>query len=693
MKRLLSTILILLTTLQFTIQAVAENERPKIAVVLAGGGAKGIAHIPVLKAIEDAGIPVDMVVGTSIGSIVGGLYCTGYSPDTMRQIVRSTDWIKLITDNPDFGQASLSSKKADESYLLRFSFDANRLRSKTGRGGMIYGTNVERFFKQLTRFLPDTLDFGDMPIPFACVGTNAVTGECKVFDYGNVPRAMRASMAIPTVFTPVTIDSVVYVDGGVCDNFPVDIARQMGADIIIGVDLKVQTTEQQLTNSAIDLLMNCIDLYSMEKYTRNVADADIYIPIDVTGYSAASFGAAALDSLLCRGEYYASLKKSALDSLRTSLSLTDEPVRIRIGDYSFAKSHANTSWSSSEEEVATRNSLYEVNNGSMKSSINVAGRFDNVEHASLLAKANMVLSPRKAALLVLQARLGERLQAKVDISRQTFGTQRMGLSYKFQKHNIDMYHQGEKAINLKMLQNKFNYYFTQDWHNIKYSFGLNYNIFNYSDAIIDPNYRDKPFTTERFFTYYLTGEINTLDYQYYAAKGHRIELRADFITDNLISYKDKAIFPIFSINMQNSFALSERFSMSPHLFARVMISQGAEKPLALMNMSGGLFSEQHFLQQYGMAGVSNMELISEDGFGLVGITGQFNSFKNHYIRVTADVCTHTNHIQDALDSDNINWGINASYNIRTAFGPLSAKAYWNDINKSFDLLLSAGYYF
>ena len=99
---------------------ISKKDRPTVAVVLAGGGAKGVAHVPALKAIEDAGLPVDLVVGTSIGSIVGAMYCTGYSPDTMRQIIRSKDWIKLITDNPDYSiQKTLSGKKDDESYLLR----------------------------------------------------------------------------------------------------------------------------------------------------------------------------------------------------------------------------------------------------------------------------------------------------------------------------------------------------------------------------------------------------------------------------------------------------------------------------------------------------------------------------------------------------------------------------------------------
>ena len=698
MKRLLA-LLLLLVTLPVCADGstpTPANHRPKVAVVLAGGGAKGIAHISALKAIEDAGLPVDMVVGTSIGSIVGGMYCTGYSPDTMRQIVRQTDWIKMITDNPDFGKTSINSKIADESYVLRFSLDRTRLQSRTGRGGMIHGVNIERFFSYLTRFLPDTLDFCDMPIPFACVGTNAVTGECKVFESGNVPRSMRASMAIPTVFTPVTIDSAVYVDGFVCDNFPVDVARRMGADIIIGVDLVTPKEDAQLTSSPIDLLMNCIDLYSQERYSKNIADADIYIPIDVTGYSAASFGPEALDSLLCRGEYYSALKRASLDSLRNALHLTDEPTRIRIGSYSFAKAHVNTSsWSTNAEEQATHDSYYKRNHEQLNNAFSLGGRFDNVEFASLLLNANLVLSQRKSAQLVFQMRLGERLEAKVDINRRLIGSQRMGLNYKYQMHDIAMHQSGDKMLDMKMRHHKFNYYLTQSWHNVKYTFGINYNTFRYSDILQGTDFIkiDKNAAIERYFSYYIRGEVNTLDYQYFATKGLRLDFCADLITDNLLAFQGKRPMPIFSISLQNSFRITDRFSVSPHAYARIMLSKDIDQPLSLMNMIGGLFSEQHYMQQYSMAGMYKMELIDEDGLGLVGLTGQYQPFKNHYIRLTADVCTHTNHIQDALASESVNWGINASYNIRTPLGPLAVKAYWNDLTHSFAMWLNAGYYF
>lgn len=671
------------------------TRRPKIAVVLAGGGAKGVAHVAALKAIEDAGIPIDLVVGTSIGSIVGGMYCTGYSPDTMRKIIAETDWIKMITENPDFDNRSLSSKKDDENYILRFAVDANRIKSSTGLGGVLQGTNVIHFFRKLTRFLPDSLDFTDMPTPFACIGTNAVTGERKVFTSGNVPLAMRASMAIPTAFTPVTIDSLVYVDGGVCDNFPVDVAREMGADIVIGVDLTVKKEDSQLTNSAIDLLMHCVDLFSQETYRRNVADADIYIPIDVTGYSAASFGREALDTLMQRGDHYASLKKPQLDSLRQTLNLAEEPIRIRVGDYAFAKSNELTSsWKPTEEE-SRRNSLYLANEGSLKSSVSIGGRYDNQEYATLQLRAGMVLSEKKAALLAINGRLGSRLEGKADLSLRTFGTQRVGLSYKFQRHDIAMNYRGDKIINLDLKLNKVNLYLTQEWHNIKYTFGANYNNYHLDDILYDAEFFDEKdkHKTQWYFSYYLKGEVNTLNQQYFPTRGQRIEISADLVTDNLIGYQNVTPLPIFAGSATTMIPVNNRLVFAPHVYARIMVTEDIEEPWVLKNIAGGMFNEQHFLQQNVMAGLSRMELFLEDGLVIAGINAQYSPYKNHYIVLNGDVCSHTNHILKALEKDAINWGVDVSYNIRTALGPLGLKFYWSDLSKNFSATLNAGYYF
>ena len=178
-----------------------DNERPTVALVLAGGGAKGMAHLGAIKVIESRGIPIDIIVGTSMGSIVGGLYSIGYTSDELLEIAQGTDWLNLILDKPDFGSELLTAKKNSENFLLRVSLDRSRVLSSTGGGGIIDGRNIMKLFNHLTEGLPEEADFDKFPIRFACVATNAISGEKYVFHEGNLASAMRSSMAIPSVLT------------------------------------------------------------------------------------------------------------------------------------------------------------------------------------------------------------------------------------------------------------------------------------------------------------------------------------------------------------------------------------------------------------------------------------------------------------------------------------------------------------
>lgn len=690
----------------------ATPHRPKIAVVLAGGGAKGVAHVATLKAVEEAGLPIDLVVGTSMGSIVGGAYCAGYSPDTMRTIIANTDWVRMIMGTPD-DRHTLSGKKDDESFLLRITIDPKRWNSPTGMGGVIQGNSVLKFFRQLTATVPDSLDFSELPVAFACVGTEATTGAIKVFTEGNMPKAIRASMAIPSVFTPQVIRDTAYVDGGIVDNFPVDIARQLGADIVIGSDLIVQQDSKALTNSAIDVLMNCLDFYSKDRIEANRRDADIYIPIDVTGYSAASFGPEALDTLMARGDYYVSLQRHKLDSLRQSLNLQEEPTRIRLGDYTFATTRgSNSNWSFSEEEAAL--SLRKVNDGSLNSTLNIGGRFDGREFATIKARLNWVLSKTMASLLTVQARLGARLEGKVEMSRRTFGSQRIGLGYKIQKASPDFFERGVKSVSFDMLYQKANLHLSQEWNNVKYTFGLTFNNYNLDDVLVTDNkliskvlgekeplytpsgmqlYDTRSHGTVNYWSYYAKSEFNSLDTQYFPSKGHRLELSGDIITDNLYQYKDKHPLLIAACDWMWALQVSPKMTMIPHASSRFIFGSDKPEPWPLRNVIGGMFDEMDLLQQRTMAGVSRMEYVDDGGVAIAGMKLQYQLLKDHYIVVAGDVCQMISNVDGVFKMNNMHWGTEASYNIRTSLGPLSVKLYWSELTDRLAVTLNAGYFF
>ena len=288
-----------------TVSAQEENEskeppRKKVAVVLSGGGAKGMAHIGVLKVLEKAGIPVDIVTGTSMGSIIGGLYAIGYNSHSLDSMVRVQDWSYVITDKENLRNQSLSDRKKQNTYF--FSTGVTIGKKDQNAGGIIKGKNLAELFQQLCVGFTDSLDFNQLPIPFACVATDIITNEEVDFHSGKLPQAMRASMAIPAAFSPVRIGNKVLVDGGLKNNYPVDIAREMGAEIVIGVTVQGPPKEAEDMGGTMSILSQIIDVNCKNKVDENIAMTDLHMAVDTKGYNAASFTLEAIDTLVRRGE-------------------------------------------------------------------------------------------------------------------------------------------------------------------------------------------------------------------------------------------------------------------------------------------------------------------------------------------------------------------------------------------------------
>ena len=287
MKHLTFLLAILFVLGTLPSKANSHQPRKKVGLVLSGGGAKGMAHIGAIKIIEEAGIPIDYVVGTSMGSIIGGLYSIGYTPEQMDSMVRKQDWTFLLSDQILRKDMNMQERETDEKYVISVPFSKSAIQDLTG--GLIKGQNISNLFSELTLGYHDSLNFNKLPIPFACVSENIVKGEEYVFHEGVLSTAMRASMAIPGVFTPVRLDSMVLVDGGVVNNYPVNVAKGMGADVIIGVDVQSELKTANELENAGAILGQLIDLMGQDNYLKNLKETDVLIKVNVKGYSAASF--------------------------------------------------------------------------------------------------------------------------------------------------------------------------------------------------------------------------------------------------------------------------------------------------------------------------------------------------------------------------------------------------------------------
>ena len=236
-RRIILLFIVLMITV-WNASAQDSLRRKRVAVVLSGGGARGMAHIGVLKVIERAGIPIDIITGTSMGSIIGGLYAIGYDAHRLDSMVKMQDWGFLLSDKADVRNRSLDDRRKQNTYFLLRTFHWGNKKSAVESGGLITGKNLSALFDRLTVGYHDSIDFNRLPIPFACVSTNIIDNTEYDFHSGVLAQAMRSSMAIPAVFSPVRKGNMVLVDGGLRNNYPADLAREMGTDIIIGVTVQ-----------------------------------------------------------------------------------------------------------------------------------------------------------------------------------------------------------------------------------------------------------------------------------------------------------------------------------------------------------------------------------------------------------------------------------------------------------------------
>ena len=309
-KQILTIITLLSLMLAHAAQPASAHQKKRltVALVLGGGGAKGAAEVGVLKEIEAVGMPVDYIVGTSIGSIVGGLYAAGYRSAALDSLFTHQDWLALFND-----------RKAQHGEKVK----------AIGGFGLMRGTHVMEFLDSLLTAkdhytaagnYPDSILFDSLPIPFRAVACNVKTGESAVLSQGSLPLAMRASMAIPGVFKPVRIDSLTMLDGGLVNNLPVDVARSLGADIVIAVDL-TQNKHPDFVPKKIMKHMGKELKWLRQRpdfvnYNRNRKDADLCINPTLKGYGVTSFRPADIRSMIDLGHKAAQSYHSQLVALR-----------------------------------------------------------------------------------------------------------------------------------------------------------------------------------------------------------------------------------------------------------------------------------------------------------------------------------------------------------------------------------------
>ena len=337
------------------------EHRPTVALVLSGGGAKGAAHVGVLRYLEEQQVPVDLVVGTSMGGLVGGLYALGYDAQYLDSLVTTMDWGLALSDAVPPDYISYATKMYREKYMLSipFHYSQDVFQAMVGQAppeqpskkkdrralersgmmpgpedgvdipinniarslpaGFINGLHVNNIFSSLSAGYQDSISFLNLPIPFCCVASDLVSCKAKNWTSGSINEALRSTMSIPGLFDPVRTHGMVLMDGGTRNNFPVDIAREMGADYVIGVDLSDKDMSYEEINNIADILWTFIDMLGREAFSKNVDNTDIFIKPNLREYNMLSFDTKSVKTIVGRGYAAARQQADAIKSLKAMM--------------------------------------------------------------------------------------------------------------------------------------------------------------------------------------------------------------------------------------------------------------------------------------------------------------------------------------------------------------------------------------
>ena len=732
-------------------QAASPQPRKKVAVVLSGGGAKGMAHVGVLKVLERAGIPVDIITGTSMGSIVGGLYAIGYNANLLDSLVKTLDWSYIISDREDMRKQTYLDRKKQNTYLFSTGMTFGKKKKRNpNAGGIIKGKNLTELFQKLFVGYTDSTDFSrNLPIPYACVATNIMNNSEVVFHSGKLPQAIRASMAIPAAFSPVRIDSMVLVDGGMKNNYPADVARSMGADIIIGVTLEGKPKKAEDITGTMSVIAQIIDMNFSNKMAENIAITDLYMNVDPRQFSTASFTPEAADSLVRYGEEEAMKHWDELMALKKLIGIDDsfrptvhQPLlpdamtaRQRVNSFTFEnmtpqdevflrhKFHLNevdsidakleqaltTSmrmdlfYNSAECQLVPKDDGVRVvlTAGQRKSmQLHVGARFDSEEYAALQVGLDV---PLKTAIPVetdITLRLGKRLMARGEITVHPRFFTRPTFRYTFYSNDVDIYTTGDLDYNIRYTQSQAEFLpIIFDLRNFNLQMGLRWDYIHYRDKLGSEAAVRVALKNEHFFSYHARLAFNSENDWNFPTRGARFSAEYAYLTNNFAKLNvidengnkvgKTAGMSDVRANWRMSFPFGSGFTLQPMLYGRLLF--GTVVPAIFGNTVGGEWFGHYFEQQMPFAGIGNIEYINNQLLA-AQLQLQQRMGKNHYVLLRLAAGQQAGKVSELFDYSTM-IGVQGAYYYNTMFGPLGATLGYSNHTKKGYFFINLGYEF
>ena len=676
MKRFTTYLLLLITAITMIAQPVEpeKKERKKVAVVLCGGGAMGTIHIGALKVLEEAGMPIDMVTGTSMGSIIGGMYAVGYNAEDIEDIVNSMDWGDILRDRLSMRNQALDEREKQNIYLFDYRLFLDKSQDSLA-GGFIRGINVEKTLRHYLR-QPEDIDFKKLPRPFGCIATDLVTDSEVVLDHGSLARSIRASMAVPGVFAPVRMDPYILVDGGTKNNFPADLARKMGADIVIGIRTDLGLNDKYYSTS--DILERSVGADIHNRSDENDKYCDLIIRVPVRGYSAAHFYNSAIKELIKRGEEATREKMDSIMMLKRMVGVPDD----------YKPEYSIISLSDIDNTQAGKLVNEENAKNSIKASIGL--RYDNEELVAAQVGATYYFGNKLNKTLDLTLRLGKRTMARLAWNMIPKPHRKIGLSYEIWHEDIDIYQGKHRSDNLKFIYQKANATLLSfDALNFNVDLGIAWEHYHHYDYLANPYSISyfKPY--EYFFNYHASAQYNSEDHWYFTHTGMRAEARYAYYTDNFAQWKGHAGFSEVSLRWRATMPLTSTTHLQPTIYGSMLF--GKDIPSPAMNMMGGNRGGIYYDQQLPFSGFGHCHIMDKNVL-VAGFRLQQRLFKEHYIMVKGHVAEQNNKLENIFDGKPI-WGAQLGYAYNSIVGPLGGSLSWSNITKQVSLYINLGFEF
>lgn len=632
------------------------SPRKKVGIVLSGGGAKGVAHIGVIKALEELNIPIDYIAGTSIGAIIGGLYSIGYTSEQLAVIVKQTNWIDLLTDKVSRKEIPFPFKSADSKYLMSFPIN-----NSGKNGGIIKGKNISQLLHQLTEGYQNVTNFDSLPIPFACIATDMVRNKKEVIRFGKLSEAMRASMAVPVVFSPIYSGKKVLIDGGFKDNLPIDVVKAMGADIIIGIDVQSELSDANNLHSIAGIANQLMLMICQSSLDESAKDIDAYIKVDVENYNAASFTKAAIDTLIIRGE------NAAKANYNTLLS-----IKNRVGIVNNKKNNK-----------AKLPLFYPQYVPSNDNQLRIGLRFDSEDIAAVILNIN--LNKQKIGKVEIVARGGKqsflRTQYHLPISKPQWIT----LSNQIGYNDIFLYNHGRKISNPTFIRNTSSLiYSIIPSRNLQMEVGASLDYHRYYRTLVN---KDATLMKRKnlFLNYHTKLKYETLDKRYFPTKGLKTNISytiyTDLHTNTAYSSLATQITKIFPIAL-NTFII-------PTIYGRFIFNDNI--PFMYSNVIGGEGYNLRYEQQIPFSGLIHTEsTLKLLGNAQIQLRHKFH--ERQYFTVSGNYATHQNQFFKFFAGKKI-YGTSIGYGYDSPVGPLEGFICYSNRTHKLEFYLNIGFEF